>query len=315
MICSDCGREIADNSLSCQYCGKMFVSQRAKDEEIAPAHEQITHLAGQLKNQETATDKAISFRRQQRWFLYGVIVVMFIVGIIMMVNIYSANTKAMTEMANLQVKYSAKEKQLDDVQTQLDEANATLTNKNSTVNDYQEKLSQSTKNLTEMVDKNKRLEEELAVNKLSAETCQANLISATGVNYNLITRLGVVLSAGEMLKIPVALSDSEAMDTDKDGLVDELEKALGTDEIKMDTDADGYDDKAELEKGYNPTGTGAWSTTAANNYRNRVVINKQNDTINAWYVAINGKRYFLGNSANDFNFLLLTPYWKIKQAL
>ena len=137
MICSDCGREIADNSLSCQYCGKIFFIQRAKDDEVAPVHEQITHLTTQLKKQETATDNAVNFRRKQRWFLYGVIVLVFVVGVVMMVNIYTANTKAMMEIANLQVKYSAKEKQLDEVQLQLDEANATLTNKNSTVSDYQ----------------------------------------------------------------------------------------------------------------------------------------------------------------------------------
>ncbi len=315
MICSDCGREIADNSLSCQFCGKIFVSQRAKEDVAPPVHEQITHLSNKLADQETATGQAIGFRRKQRWFLYGVMVVMFVVGIVVMVNIYNANTKAMIEIANLQVKYSAKEKELTDIQAQLDDANATLTNKNSTVSEYQDKLSQSTKSLTEIVDKNKKLEDDLARITQTAETCQTGLSSSEAVNYNLLTRLGVALTATELAKIPLALSDSESIDTDKDGLSDELEKAIGTDEIKMDTDGDGYDDKSEVERNFNPTGPGAWPSAPADAYRNRIVLSKQDGVISAWYVAINGKRYYLGISGNSFNYLLNSPYWKIKQQL
>jgi len=314
MICSDCGREIADNAISCQYCGKVFISQRARAE-VAPVHEQITQLSGQLRDQELATGQAVTFRRKQRWFFYAVIVMMFIGVIVAMVNIYSSNSKAVADVANLQLKYAAKEKQLVDVQKELDDANAVLNDKDATVTDFKDKLFKSTKSLTEMTEANKKLDEKLALTKQASELSQAGFIAAEATSYNLIMRLGVSLTAAELVKIPIALSESDAVDTDKDGLPDELEKAIGTDEIKMDTDADGYDDRAELEKGYNPTGTGPWSNTPSEAYKNKIVLNKQNGVISAWYVALNGKRYYLGIADNSFQFMMVSPYWKIKQEL
>ncbi|MCR4278451.1 MAG: Ig-like domain-containing protein, partial [bacterium] len=45
-------------------------------------------------------------------------------------------------------------------------------------------------------------------------------------------------------------------DTDNDGLTDGEEKIKGTDPLKADTDGDGFDDKTELDNGYNPNGPG-----------------------------------------------------------
>lgn len=42
------------------------------------------------------------------------------------------------------------------------------------------------------------------------------------------------------------------LDTDADGLSDELEKMYGTDPSKIDTDGDGYSDSEEVEAGYDP---------------------------------------------------------------
>jgi hypothetical protein len=46
------------------------------------------------------------------------------------------------------------------------------------------------------------------------------------------------------------------VDTDGDGLVDEIEIEYGTDPIKVDTDGDGYTDGLEVLAGYNPFGPG-----------------------------------------------------------
>ncbi len=45
---------------------------------------------------------------------------------------------------------------------------------------------------------------------------------------------------------------AEVVDTDKDGLSDELELQLGTDPNNPDTDGDGYTDGEEVANGYNP---------------------------------------------------------------
>lgn len=46
------------------------------------------------------------------------------------------------------------------------------------------------------------------------------------------------------------------VDTDADGLSDDMEELLGTDSLKPDTDQDGYDDAAEVRTGHNPLGQG-----------------------------------------------------------
>jgi hypothetical protein len=49
------------------------------------------------------------------------------------------------------------------------------------------------------------------------------------------------------------------IDTDGDGLPDDLEKRIHTDPANEDTDGDGYTDGTELSKGYNPLGKGRLS--------------------------------------------------------
>lgn len=47
-------------------------------------------------------------------------------------------------------------------------------------------------------------------------------------------------------------SAAEVVDSDKDGLVDELEQKLGTDPNNLDTDGDNYPDGIEINNGFNP---------------------------------------------------------------
>ena len=54
------------------------------------------------------------------------------------------------------------------------------------------------------------------------------------------------------LLFPLPLLAVEVLDTDSDGLSDELEIALGTDVYNPDTDGDTYPDGLEVENGYNP---------------------------------------------------------------
>lgn len=48
----------------------------------------------------------------------------------------------------------------------------------------------------------------------------------------------------------------DSIDSDSDGLDDDLEKVFGTDPNNPDTDGDGYSDGSEVSNGYNPNGEG-----------------------------------------------------------
>ena len=66
---------------------------------------------------------------------------------------------------------------------------------------------------------------------------------------NSVVSIFFVLALSVFFCTPVMASGT---DTDKDGLVDTLEVALGTDPAAADTDADGYKDGEEVANGYNP---------------------------------------------------------------
>ncbi|MBU1202548.1 fibronectin type III domain-containing protein [Patescibacteria group bacterium] len=52
--------------------------------------------------------------------------------------------------------------------------------------------------------------------------------------------------------------NSTKVDSDRDGLIDSYEVAIGTDPLNYDTDGDGYNDGTEIKNGYNPKGPGHW---------------------------------------------------------
>lgn len=49
------------------------------------------------------------------------------------------------------------------------------------------------------------------------------------------------------------------IDSDEDGLPDDMEKRLGTDPFNFDTDQDGYNDEEEIKNGFNPLGEGIFA--------------------------------------------------------
>jgi len=311
MICSDCGREIANGSVSCEYCGKVFVSQRARPEEHVP-HEAVAKLSKQLETQELATDTAVSFRRKQRWIFYAVIVVLFIGSLVMVINLYSDFTKLNINYAQLDLKYKTRESELERISKDLDATQDLLNDSSTDAVKLRDDLAKNRKNLADMTDRNKKIEEEMAGYKQSADSCSAKITASEAVNYNLIVRLGLKLSSAELAKIPVALSESALLDTDKDGLVDELELAIGSDELKTDSDGDGYNDKAELEQGFNPVGDGKLPSSSSEALKGRIVYSDNNGSIMAWYVGLNGKRNYLGLANNGFAFMLANSYWTKK---
>lgn len=108
--------------------------------------------------------------------------------------------------------------------------------------------------------------------------------------------LGIGITNENLKKIPVVLSSETGLDTDGDGLSDNLEKSLGSNLTLVDSDQDGFSDRSEVEAGYNPSGNGGIITDS-------VFSKKQNGKIflqveshgEAWYVnPVNSRRYFLG---------------------
>ncbi len=128
---------------------------------------------------------------------------------------------------------------------------------------------------------------------IDPETSQRFYLKDGNSAYNLLRIFGLGIKTEDLEKIPVALDKYEGEDTDKDGLPDGLEEALGTDPKNKDSDSDGVTDREELERGYNPLGAGQMSTddNLAERLEGKILLQVDRRG-EAWYVY-NGKRYYL----------------------
>jgi hypothetical protein len=121
--------------------------------------------------------------------------------------------------------------------------------------------------------------------------------------FDIMKNLGLGISTKDLNQIPIGLMAQSAADMDKDGLVDLLESALGTNVAKTDTDNDGFLDKNEILNGYNPNGVGRFPALPLNQklierLKGRILLQVEHRG-EAWYVSPdNGKRYFLGRPAH-----------------
>ncbi len=96
---------------------------------------------------------------------------------------------------------------------------------------------------------------------------------------------------------PIATYNQE-LDSDQDGLSDNLETWLATDGHKADSDNDGYNDKLELDNNYNPLGAGKLTTNKnlQKKYQGNFLFNTQMPGL--FYLnPANKKLYYLENSA------------------
>lgn len=124
--------------------------------------------------------------------------------------------------------------------------------------------------------------------------------------FQVIRNQGVGISNANLAKISIGLSALSGADTDKDGLPDALETAIGTDKNKTDSDGDGFNDKDELIAGYAP-----WAKTIKINYDNNFAAGQKGKIFlqvesrgQAWYInPADGKRYFLARPADAFNIM------------
>jgi hypothetical protein len=113
---------------------------------------------------------------------------------------------------------------------------------------------------------------------------------------NFVSR-GIGVYTRDLRKIPIGIIHMFGDDSDKDGLPDDFERAIGTDPYNFNTDKDRYSDKTEVVSGFNPNGTGRMSfdQKIINKFRGKFLIQVEQSG-ELWYVnPKDGKRYFIGN--------------------
>lgn len=281
MICPNCKKQIPDDSDQCQHCGT-----------------NIDH--------KEQVSKETSLRRYQRWFFYAIIILVFIGMLGMIIRIYNANSEISNNLASIQKQYQQTEENLEETESELKETEQNLQKTESTLEEKTQKekeLQRKTQNLQSELSQYDKVENEY-------ENCQLNLDKANSNIYKLIVELGQGVSNADLARIPLADSNLAGKDSDEDGLSDPVEQALGTDPEKEDTDGDGYTDKEEALKGFNPAGEGNLpiDENFATQMQGKILL--QVDSNNeAWYVAGDGKRYFLGTPGNAYKTMRSVEYW------
>jgi hypothetical protein len=123
--------------------------------------------------------------------------------------------------------------------------------------------------------------------------------------FDLMRKLSIGISNKDLEKIPIGFQDNNYLDSDADGIYDNLENTIGTNKNNKDTDSDGYDDKTELINEHNPLGAEKLPIdkkfTQINSGKIFLQVEKNGE---AWYVdPVTQKRYFLGRPADAFQIM------------
>ncbi|MCU0679067.1 MAG: CAP domain-containing protein [Planctomycetes bacterium] len=116
---------------------------------------------------------------------------------------------------------------------------------------------------------------------------------------------GIGITNRDLNSIPVGLALLLGIDSDRDGLPDELEKALGTNPEQADSDRDGFNDCLEIEKGHDPRSANktAWDNNFATAQSGRIFLAVESRG-EAWYVnPVDQRRYFLGRPEDAFTLM------------
>lgn len=123
--------------------------------------------------------------------------------------------------------------------------------------------------------------------------------------FNLMKNLSIGVTNENLSKIPVGLTAYAGEDDDRDGLINNLEEALGTDSNNADSDNDSYNDKAEVENNYNPLGVGRLNIDLnfTENYLGKIFLQVEKQG-QAWYInPADKKRYFLARPTDAFSLM------------
>lgn len=122
---------------------------------------------------------------------------------------------------------------------------------------------------------------------------------------NIFKNFGTGISNLDLEKIPVGIITTLLLDTDKDGLEDDLEKSIGTNPNVSDSDDDGFDDKTEILNNYSPTGNGKQKIDLnfTAKHLGKIFLQVENKG-EAWYInPVDKKRYFLARPQNTIDII------------
>ncbi len=282
MVCFNCKSQIPDNVTSCPNCGAPVMYQ-------------------------TQVKKEVKLRRWQRWMLYAVIAVVFIGMTAYAVKIYLDNAALMTRVAAVTQNLETARQELDTTKKTLSDSQGQLSQSKSEISQYQGQISDAQNQITQLTEGQKALtqktEEYQKTINTQAQSLQGyqqfrNDLGVDNANvFNTLVQLGIGTSNKDFYKIKIAdYNLGNGTDTDKDGLSDTVEAALGTNPAKADTNGNGYNDKMEILAGYNPVGTGKSpldeNFARANSGKILIQIDGKKE---AWYVNPKDlKRYYLG---------------------
>ncbi len=123
--------------------------------------------------------------------------------------------------------------------------------------------------------------------------------------FAIMRKKGIGITNINLAKIPVSLRFLSGLDSDSDGLPDNLEIALNTNLKNQDSDGDGYDDYTELFNGYTPLGIGRlnYDFNFAKAQAGKIFLQVEGRG-EAWYVSPeNNQRYFLGRPADALSIM------------
>ena len=172
MICPNCKKQIPDDSDECVYCAT-----------------QIDHKK-QVSNE-------ISFRRYQRWFFYGLIIVFFVSMLGVLVKIYNTNSSLLAKLATTEGVVETKTEELDQTKGTLTEKEKILQQTKANLEQKQADLKKAQENLSakdqELAKKAQELKDELDKQteiKADYQNCQLDLNKADSNIYSLIINLG-----------------------------------------------------------------------------------------------------------------------------
>lgn len=303
MRCPNCQKTILDNIKKCPYCGH----DTSKKTNVTDMFENPVNPLGNVQNgggvpvaeHHEAVKTEIKKRHWQRWFLYGLIIVIFVglIGLILKMNNDTITLLASNETFSQDLKKTKAE---------IDE-------KNRLVAQAEEALKKTQDELNVKADQYKKDIEAQAGTVKDLEQCKIQLTASDANIYNLILTLGTGIARKDLDRIAIAEANlNNGLDSDQDGLSDEVEIAVGTDKDKADTDGDTYADRDELLRNFNPLKANASmpiDINYSNQQKGRIVIAVEGNK-DAWYVNPgDGKRYFLGQPGDAYKAMRSVEYW------
>ncbi len=117
--------------------------------------------------------------------------------------------------------------------------------------------------------------------------------------YQIMREQGIGITNSDLQKIPLGFYAIQDVDSDRDGLSDSFEIAIGSNISSSDTDNDGFNDLLEIIAGMNPNG-GAISidSSFAQHNDGKILLQVQAHGESWWVNPADHKRYYLGRASD-----------------